>query len=112
MKLFRLLIIVPAMLIQIGCGSNSSNPNSSYYMGTNGSCMSTGGQVVPQNYCTSAYGGAYGGMAAQQCVPPAVYYSCPSGVFNMSTCTPGDCGPAGCGGALLFTSTGQQVRCQ
>ncbi len=108
MKLFRLLIIVPALFLQLGCGSNSSNPSSQYYMGSNGSCMSTGGQVVPSSYCSSAYG-AYGAGQSQVCQGSYLY--CANGP---GSCIQGQCTaqPDNCGGHQgMFTPSMQPVNC-
>lgn len=116
MKLFRLLIIVPALFLQIGCGSNNSNPNGSYYMGTNGTCMSTGGQAVPTSYCSSAYGA---GAISQSCV--GIYQWCPNGSTGTgysgysgggsAGCQTGQCYGSNCSGYTLINQSGQSVRC-
>jgi len=118
MKLFRLLIIVPALFLQIGCGSNnSSNPNGQYYMGANGTCMGPGGQAVAPSYCSSAYNGG-----SQVC--QGNYFYCQGGI-QTGQCTPGQCtaSPDNCrmGNPFMYMAIagpsgqmtpGQPVTCQ
>jgi hypothetical protein len=84
MKLYRILFLVPALLLQLGCG-NSSTPSS-----TNNAYMSNGvcylnGQPTAQTACTySATGNS------QLC--SGTYYQCNQGTqYGAQGCQPGNC---------------------
>ncbi len=115
MKVYRLLIIVPALLLQVACGSNSSNnPSNPYYMTANG-CTSSGGQIMPQSYCQQ--NGLTGAGPSQVC--QGTYYYCPNGPQNCASMpnSMGTCYGSGAqdncrqGNPYMYTQNMQPVTC-
>jgi hypothetical protein len=83
MRLYKLILIVIGVLVQVACsGGNNNNTAVNPYYSSGGVCYQTGSQVVAASNCTALGVSTVAGV--NEYCGGGFYYLCPQGLLNGS----------------------------